>query len=194
MGHHQFKSVDVLTVEDAAARLEVDGLTHVARAAFDHAGELVAPRVGRRPTVLGAVRLASRRSRCRTLERERFSSVFDVDADLVVAAHADLASHLTPPADEDDVRSLRRRLVVVHELVAAAERDRLDALQLPQTYLADDAPWLLGRTQRRAEASSPRSEATLDVAALQSHTRRLEADLELARLGTTLYALVHGEA
>lgn len=187
MGQRQLEPADAPTIADAARRLDVADVAGVARAAYESAGELAAREYGRAAAVLGAVRLATRRSRRRTLDRERIASAFDVDPDRVVAADAEIASALTPPADADEIRSLRRRLIVARELLAAAERDRIHALRLSNTYLADAAPWLVGRASREATRSDGPGAGALEESRLRAHVDRLEADLELARLGTELY-------
>ncbi|WP_049922785.1 hypothetical protein [Halopiger djelfimassiliensis] len=194
MGQRHVEPGDALTIEQAATRLEAEPVVDVARAAFDHAGELATLEYGRPAAVLGALRLASRRSRHRTLDRSRIASVYDVDPDRVADAEAEIASYLTPPADADEIRTLRRTLIVARELLDAAERDHgsVHGLALPGSSFADAAPWLLGRASRARDRRDDVDQLGLDEAALRTHVERLEADLELARLGTKLYALVHG--
>ncbi|RQH03235.1 hypothetical protein [Natrarchaeobius oligotrophus] len=191
MGQRRNEPRDALTIERAARRLGVEDVADVARAAYDHAGELAALEYGRTAAVLGACRLASRRGRGETLTRDRIAAAFDVGYEDVVEADCDIASHLAPPADADDVRSLRRTLIVASELLAAVERGR-PGLDFPGSYLADAAPWLLGRAVRSHERSTD-GRLAFDEAELRAHADRLEADLELARLGTTLYARVRDE-
>lgn len=197
MGQRHVPAGDELTIDRAVRRLDVDDVAAVARAAFDHAGELATLQYGRPAAVLGAVRLASRRMRTRTLERERFEP-FDVDPDRVVAADELFARHLGPPADGAEIRSLRRRLIVAHELLAAAERGGVVGPVLPGSSLADAAPFLLARATdpdacRDGLCRDDREHRGLDEAALRAHVERLEADLEFARLGTQLAALVDGD-
>ncbi len=184
MGQRHSPARDGLTVDQATRRLEVDAVSPVARTAFDHAGDLASRRYGRTAAVLGAVRLACRRTDARALDRERLETAFDVDPDRVVAADELLADQVGSPAAPEEIRSLRRRLIVVHELLAAAERGSVVGLEPPSSSLADAAPFLLAR------ATSPGrdDEEGLDEAALRAHAERLEADLEFARLGTTLGA------
>ncbi|MFP8952923.1 hypothetical protein ACLI4Z_08125 [Natrialbaceae archaeon A-arb3/5] len=191
MGQRQIESRDALTIERAADRLGAEAVVDAAQAAFDHAGELAALEYGRPAAVLGALRLATRRSRHGPLGRERIASTFDVDLDRIGDAEADIASHLTPPADADDVRALRRTLIVAQELLAATERGHARGLKLPNSYLADEAPWLLGRAYRPLDHRDDVDRLGLDEDELRAHIDRLEADIELARLGTKLYALVH---
>ena len=178
-----------LTVEEAVRRLEVDAVADVARAAFDHAGELAALEHGRPAAVLAAVRLASRRSRRPTVDREELGAAFDVDPDDVVAAEEVLTRHLASPAPESAVRKLRRRLIVARELLAAAERGDVAGPELPGSYLAPTAPFLLARAADGPVCRDDR-ETELDEASLRAHVDRLEADLEFARLGPKLGRLV----
>ena len=182
---------DDLTVDEAVRRLEIDAVADVARAAFGHAGELAALQHGRDAAVLGAVRLATRRSRLRTVDREELAA-FDVDPDDVVAAEELLSRHLGSPAPESAVRELRRRLIVARELLAAAERGGVAGPELPGSYLAPTAPFLLARAADGPVCRDDR-EAGLDETALRTHVERLEADLEFARLGPKLGALVAGD-
>ncbi|MEY7851481.1 hypothetical protein AB7C87_20035 [Natrarchaeobius sp. A-rgal3] len=188
MGQRHVEPGDAPTIEQVARRLEAEDVADVARAAFDCAGDLAALEYGRTASVLGACRLASRRSRRKPLSYERLADAFGVDPECVADAEATIASYLTPPADADDVRALRRTLIVAHELLDALECDRLHALELPGSYLADAAPWLIGRTQRSIESGDDVERRGLDEDELRAHVERLEADLELARLGTLLYA------
>ncbi|WP_339104619.1 hypothetical protein [Haloterrigena salinisoli] len=174
---------DELTIDEAVRRLEVDPVADVARAAFDHAGELAALQHGHVPAVLGAVRLATRRSRRPTVDREELAAAFDVDPDDVVAAESELSRRLGSPASESEIAALRRRLIVARELLAAAESGGVAGPDLPGSYLADAAPDLLARG----------GTSELDEASLRAHVERLEADLECARLGTELAALVADE-
>ncbi|WP_049889141.1 hypothetical protein [Natronolimnohabitans innermongolicus] len=182
-----------LTVDDAVGRLEADDVAAVARAAFDHAGELAALQHGHAAAAIGAARLATRRDRRPTIERGAISTAFDdVDPDDVVAAETVLARHLGSPAPTAAIRSLRRRLIVAREFLAAVERGRVAAPELPDSYLADEAPFLLARAANGPVCRDDR-ESTLDATALRAHVERLEADLECARLGPRLAALVRAE-
>ena len=183
---------DGLSIDDAVRRLEVDAVADVARAAFDHAGELAALQHGHVPAVLGAVRFATRRSRHPTVDREELAAAFDVDPDDVVAAESELSRHLDSPAPESEITSLRRRLIVARELLAVAERGGVAGPDLPGSYLASTAPFLLARAADGPVCLDDR-EAALDEASLRAHVERLEADLECARLGTKLVALVADE-
>ncbi|MWV40846.1 hypothetical protein [Natrialba sp. INN-245] len=187
MGQRHVEPGDAPTIEQVTRRLEAEDVADVARATFDCVGELAALECGSTAAALAACRLASRRTRREPLTCERMADTFDVDPEHVADAEATIASYLTPPADADDVRALRRTLIVAHELLDAVERDRLHALELPGSYLADAAPWLLGRTQRSIESRDD-DRRGLDEDELRAHVERLEADLELARLGTLLYA------
>ncbi|MDS0473666.1 hypothetical protein [Natrinema sp. 1APR25-10V2] len=191
MGQRHLETAGEPTIDCAARRLEVDAATDVARAAFDHAGELATLEYGRLAAVLGAVRLACRRTEIGEPDREEFATAFDAEPDRVVAADELLAEHLGPPAAADDVRSLRRRLVVAQEILAAVERGRTAGPQLPGSRLADAAPFLLARASSHLDSRTDREYPGLEAAALRDHVERLEADLELARLGTRLYACVH---
>ncbi|WP_049941599.1 hypothetical protein [Haloterrigena turkmenica] len=189
---------DDLTIDEAVRRLEVDAVADVARAAFDHAGERAAIQHGHTAAVLGAVRLATRRSRRPTVDREELAAAFDVDPDDVVAAESELSRHLGSPAPESETASVRRRLIVARELLAAAERGTVAGPDLPGSYLAAAAPFLLARAVDGPVCLDDRegdgdTAGGLDEASLRAHVERLEADLECARLGTKLAALVADE-
>ncbi|WP_254763063.1 hypothetical protein [Natrinema marinum] len=191
MGQRHLEPDGELTIDCAARRMEVDAAAATARAAFEYAGELATVEHGRSAAVLGAVRLACRRTDVGEPDREEFAAAFDVDPDRVLAADELLAEHLGPPADADDVRSLRRRLVVVQEILAAVERGRTAGPQLPGSRLADAAPFLLARASSHLDSRTDREFPGLEATVLRDHVERLEADLEFARLGTRLYACVH---
>ncbi|QLK24918.1 hypothetical protein HYG81_12455 [Natrinema zhouii] len=193
MGQRHLESNAELTIDRAARRLEVEPAADVARAAFEHAGETATLEYGRPAAVLGAVRLACRRTDVGEPDRERIAETFGVDPARVVAADDLLARSLCPPADADEVRSLRRALVVAQEVLAAVERGRNAGPELPGSHLADAAPFLLARASSHLDSRTDREFPGLDPAALRDHIERLEADLEHARLGTRLYVLVHRE-
>ncbi|ELY93230.1 hypothetical protein C482_19711 [Natrialba chahannaoensis JCM 10990] len=186
----------LITVDEAIDRLDADALGPVAHAAFAHAGELATLEYGRPAAVLGAVRLASRRSRHATLECERLAAVFDTDPDAVSGADAAIASTLTPPADASTIRTLRRRLIIVEESLATARAAESEAVPSPHhttqwsPTFADAAPWLLGRMEAATTHCENAAPFGLDEDGLQAHADRLRADLEFARLGTTLATLV----
>ncbi|WP_408957313.1 hypothetical protein [Natrinema sp. 74] len=188
MGQRHLETDGEPTIDCATRRLAVDSAADVARAAFDHAGELTTLEYGRSAAVLGAVRLACRRTRIGEPDREEFAAAFDVEPDRVIAADELLAEHLGSPADAADVRSLRRRLVVAREILAAVERGRNAGPQLPGSRLADVAPFLLARASSHLDSRTDRTFPGLEATALRDHVARLEADLEFARLGTRLYA------
>jgi hypothetical protein len=191
MGQRHLETDAELSIDCAAHRLGVDPAAEVARAVFEHAGELAALEYGRPAAVLGALRLAARRTNVDDLEREQFAGAFDVDPDDVVAAEELQARYLSPPAADDEIRSLRRTLIVAREVLAAIERGRAAGPELPGSHLADAAPFLLARASSHLDSRTDREFPGLDSAALRAHIERLEADLELARLGTKLYVLVH---
>ncbi|MFC4544240.1 hypothetical protein ACFO5R_20130 [Halosolutus amylolyticus] len=193
MGQRHLEPDAELPIDCAAHRLEVDSVADVARAVFDHAGDLATIEYGRTAAVLGAVRLAARRTDVGDLDRERVADAFDVDPDRVVAADELQARHLSSPASADEIRELRRTLIVAREVLAAVERGRTAGPELPGSHLADAAPFLLARASSHLDSRTDREFRGLDAAALRDHVERLEADLELARLGTKLYALVHDE-
>ncbi|QCS43745.1 hypothetical protein [Natrinema versiforme] len=182
-----------LTIDCAAHRLEVEPAAEIARAAFEHAGELAVLEYGRPATVLGAVRLACRRTDVTEPALERLEDAFDVAPDRVVAADELLTQYLTPPADDAEIRSLRRTLIAAQEVLAAVERGRGAGPELPGSHLADAAPFLLARASSHLDSRTDREFPGLEAAALRDHIERLEADLELARLGTELYARVYDE-
>ncbi|SFB71433.1 hypothetical protein SAMN05444422_101414 [Halobiforma haloterrestris] len=178
------------TIDDATRRLGVESATAVARAVLEAAGDRPFRRFGRPATVAAAVRIASRRTEGPTVGLERIVPALAVDPGRVERAEARLTAALSEPADPDEIRTLRRRLVVAHELLAACEAGRRRP-ELPGSRLADAAPDLLARVDGPAGhcadleglEGSPAAEPRL-----RAHVERLEADLELARLGTTLYA------
>ncbi|WP_226481114.1 hypothetical protein [Natrinema amylolyticum] len=191
MGQRHLETDAEPTIDCAARRLGVESAVDVARAAFDHAGEMATLECGRPAAVLGAVCLAARRTDVGEPAPERLESSFDVDPERVAAADEVLATYLSPPADPDEIRSLRRTLVVAQEVLAAVERGRNAGPELPGSRLADAAPFLLARASSHLDSRTDREFPGLDAAALRDHIERLEADLELARLGTKLYVLVH---
>ena len=193
MGQRHLETTTALTIDRVAHRLEVESAITVADAAFDHAGESVAAEYGRRAAVIGAVRLAARRTGVGTPDRDRIAAAFDIDPERVVAATMSLRTHLSPPADSDEVRTLRRRLIVAQELLAALECDHTAGPELPGSRLADAAPLLLARASTQLDSHTECEYPGLDAPALRDHIARLEADLELAQLGTTLYTLVYTE-
>ncbi len=131
MGQRHLEKNDEPTIDCAARRLGVDAVVDVARAAFDHAGELATLECGHTAAVLGAVRLAARRTGVGEPAPERFAESFDVDPERVAVADEVLATYLSPPADRDEIRSLRRTLVVAREVRAAVERGRNAGPELP---------------------------------------------------------------
>ncbi|MFB1063610.1 hypothetical protein [Natrinema sp. H-ect4] len=193
MGQRHLETNVELTIDRVARRLEVESAADVARAVFEHAGQMATLEYGRSAAVLGAVRLACRRTGVGEPDRERVAEMFDIDPARVVAADELLARYLCPPADADEIRSLRRTLVVAQEVLAAVERGRNAGPELPGSRLADAAPFLLARASSHLDSRTDREVPGLDAAALRDHIERLEADLELARLGTRLYTLVHRE-
>lgn len=182
-----------LSIDCAARRLEVEPAAGIARAAFEHAGELAALEYGRPAAVLGAIRLACRRTDVTEPALGRLEDAFDVDRDRVVAADQMLAEHLLSPAADAEIRSLRQTLIVAREVLAAVERGRGAGPELPGSHLADAAPFLLARASSHLDSRTDREFPGLEAAALRDHIERLEADLELARLGTELYARVSDE-
>ncbi|ELY74844.1 hypothetical protein [Natrinema pallidum] len=190
MGQRHLEMSAEPTIDCAARRLGVESTVDVARAAFDHAGEMATLECGHTAAVLGAVRLAARRTGVGEPAPERLAESFDVDPERVVAADEVLATYLSPPADQDEIRSLRRTLVVAREVRAAVERGRNAGPELPGSHLADAAPFLLARASSHLDSRTDREYPGLETAALRDHIERLEADLELARLGTKLYTLV----
>jgi hypothetical protein len=191
MGQRHLEADAAPTIDRAVRRLEVEPAAAVARAAFEYAGEMAALEYGRTAAVLGAVRLAARRTDAGEPDRDRIADAFDVDPERVVAADGLLVSVLGSPADPDEIRSLRRTLVVAREVLAAIERDRNAGPVLPGSRLADAAPALLARANGHLDPRTDDEHPGLEPAALRAHVERLEADLEFARLGPRLYALLH---
>lgn len=181
-------STDELTIETTCGRLGVEAVTDVARVVVEHAGETAIHRFGRRATVLAAVRLASRRTEGTRVTTTQLEAAFDVDHERITAAEATLTDELSPPADPEEIRAIRRRLVVAREILAALEAGRARP-ELPGSYLADAAPDLLAGAAPVSDGDAT-GLSQFDERRLRAHVERLEADLELARLGTTLYALL----
>ncbi|MBZ6494735.1 hypothetical protein [Natrinema longum] len=193
MGQRHLEMDAEPSIDRAARRLEAESTATIARAVYDHAGELAVLEYGQPAAMLGAIRLAARRTGVGEPDRERLAAEFDVDPDRVVAADELQSRYLTPPADDDEIRRLRRRLIVAREVLAAVERGRGAGPELPGSHLADAAPFLLARASSHLDSRTDREFPGLDAAALRDHVERLEADLEFARLGTKLYRLVHEE-
>ncbi|WP_254767280.1 hypothetical protein [Salinilacihabitans rarus] len=168
-------------VERAARLLDVDGVSDVARAALDGAGGPALRRCGRGAAVVAALRLAARRGGRVDLDLEDACEAFGVHPGDALRAEELLRAELSPPAGPEAVSRLRRGVNAVREVLLAKERGRTNAPRLPPGVLADAAPALAGRPLE-----------TVDGDELRAHLRRLEGDLEMARLGVRLYALVHG--
>ncbi|QLG50857.1 hypothetical protein [Natrinema halophilum] len=193
MGQRHLETTTEPTIDRATRRLEVSSVVDVARAAFDCAGEKATRKCGRTVAVLGAVRLACRRTGVGEPDREEFAAAFDVDPKRVVLADDVFVRHLSPPADADEIRSLRRRIIVAQEVLTEVERGRGAGPQLPGSRLADAAPFLLARASSHLDSRTDREHPGLSPAALRDHVERLEKDHQLARLGTTLFSRIHDD-
>lgn len=176
---------DETPVDRVAARLEASELADVAAAAYDLAGALAVRRCGRTATAVAALCVAARRSSRRAVDPVRACKRLDLDPSTVARAVDYLERELSPPAPATEIRSLRQSIVAIDELLSAIERGRANPPRLSGPAFAELDPTVA------AMAARPLDE--LEEAELRAHRRRLEADLELARLGVELYAVVHGD-
>lgn len=182
MTERESSTVDGVTFERMASRLELAAAADVGRAVFEHAGGPAVRRYGRAATAAAALRVACRRTGRRPGTLESVAEE-GVDVNAVGAAEALLEAELSAPAPPETRRALRRTLVVGHELLARVERGHAAAPRLPATTVGDVDPTLLALADRPLDEVDPEE--------LRAHLRRLEADLEMAHLGTDLYALLY---
>ncbi|MFC6717133.1 hypothetical protein ACFQGT_06445 [Natrialbaceae archaeon GCM10025810] len=211
-------ATDGLTVDRAASRLGLDrddeSLVDVARAALEAAGESAERRYGREATVVGAVLVAGSRLPRFSVDAEFVAEPFDVGPGEVLRAADHLRSGLSPPAPPAEIRSLLRSILVAYELLEGLENGSTAGFQLPGSYLEDAAAHLTGRAELTPDAPDASDgaagaadpiepvdedalrnpdDAVVDAVFLRRHLRRLERDLELARLGTDLYAALQAD-
>ncbi|MCU4742490.1 hypothetical protein OB955_11970 [Halobacteria archaeon AArc-m2/3/4] len=177
------------SVETIAARLEATDAVPVANVILETSDDDIVRQCGRSATALAAVRIAWRRTQRGEIDREDACSRLagDVELDLATVAHAEamLEYSICSPAPDEEIRALRRAIVAGHEILAAIENDRANGPRLSGSVFADVDPSLA------ALATLPLDR--IDEAELRAHLQRLEADLEMARLGVELYAAVHEE-
>lgn len=173
-------------IDRTARELGCFEIVDIARAVDRHADSALEDETDRTTRTLAALRLAAARGGTVSFDLEAACAAVDGDADpdAVAATQARLESTLQPPASPDEIRRLRRAVITLRELVAAHERGRENAPYRPGSSLAGVDPALAGLLERPV--------SRLDGDALARHLERLEADLEMARLGVDLYAMVHG--
>lgn len=173
------------TVERVAARLEALELCEVARAAFENASESAIRQYGREVAVVAALCVAGRRSKHRKVDLEFACERLGLEPSSVAHAVELLEGELSPPASDSEIRSLRQSVLAVQELLAGIENDRVNTPRLSGAAFDGVDPTLTSLADQPL--------GTLDEEVLEAHYRRLEADLEMARLGVELSVLVHGE-
>lgn len=172
------------TVERTAARFGATELGDVARAAFENASASAVRQYGREVAIVAALCVAGRRTGRGEVDVESACEVLGLEPSSVAHAAELIECELSPPATDAEIRSLRRSVVAARELLAGVENDRVNAPRLSGAAFDDVDPTLT------ALADQPLG--TLDEEVLEAHCRRLEEDLEMARLGVELYALVRG--
>lgn len=176
-------------VETIAARLEVTDAVPVASAILETSDDDIVQQCGHSAAALAALRIAWRRTERGEIDlenaRSRLDDDLEVDPATVAHAEAMLEYDICSPAPDEEIRALRRAIVAIHEILAAIENDRTNAPRLSASVLADVDPSLAALADRPVDR--------IDEAELRAHLQRLEADLELARLGVELYAAVHEE-
>ena len=174
------------TLEDVATRHDATDAIRVAEAVLDADGGAVRRQFGGETAAVAALRIASRRTAGSELDLERVCERLGLEAGTVAQAADLLRRELSPPADDDEIEALRRAINAHRELLVAAENDRAQAPRLPG-YVIDEASPTTG-IGARANADV----GHLDDEQLERHIERLEADLEMARLGLVLYEKLHG--
>lgn len=173
------------TLEDVATRLDVTNATRVAEAVLDIDGGAVRRQFNGETAAVAALRIASRRTEGRELDLERACERLALESGRVAHAEDLLRRELSPPADDDEIEALRRAINAYREVLVAAENDRAHAPRLPG-YVIDEAGPTAG-IGVRANANV----GHLDDEQLRTHIERLEADLQMARLGVELYGKLH---
>ncbi|MFP8955721.1 hypothetical protein ACLI4Y_03260 [Natrialbaceae archaeon A-CW3] len=171
------------SVEQAAQQLGCPDVTDVARAVVDHADAVLGGECGEAVRTVAALRLAATRGRTTAFDLEDACREFSVEPADVARAEATLSATLQPPAEEAEIRALRRTLITLREIDAAVEAGRSNAPCRPGSALEGLDPALASLLEQPLDR--------IDRSALEAHIERLESDLEMARLGTELYALVH---
>ncbi|MFP9190885.1 hypothetical protein [Natronosalvus vescus] len=171
------------SVEQVAQQLGCPDVTEVARAVADHADTVLDCEYDRAVLTVAAFRLAATRGRHGSFDLEAACREFSVEPADVTRAKATLSATLQPPADEGEIRTLRRAVITLREIHAMIEAGRTNAPSRPGSSLEGLDPALASLLEQPLDR--------IDQATLETHIERLEADLEMARLGTELYALVH---
>ena len=174
------------TLEDVAARLDAADATRVAEAVLAADGGAVERQFDGETAALAALRVASRRTAGPEIDLERAADRLGLDPGRVAHAEELLRRELSPPADDDEVEALRRAINACRELLVAAENDRAQTPRLPGYVIDESVP----SEGIGARANQPIG--NLDDEQMERHVERLEADLEMARLGVELYEKVHG--
>ncbi|MFP8888931.1 hypothetical protein ACLI4U_04075 [Natrialbaceae archaeon A-CW2] len=184
MSHHRIPSPGaVSSVEDAAEQLGCSAVTDVARAAARHAARQLGDEYTDDVLAAAALRLATARGRHQAVPIDAVCQQFDVDQSAVAAVESVLVDTLQPPASSETIRQLRRTVITVRELLAALESDRSCAPYRPGSALEGLDPAVASLLEQPLDR--------LDEPELRAHLERLEADLQMAKLGVDLYLLVH---
>ncbi|WP_263017490.1 hypothetical protein [Natronobiforma cellulositropha] len=180
---HKCQSVtERSNIEAVAAALGCadERVLELARVIDEHGGGGARTLYGPEVTLVAALRVASERTDCDGPDPEEACAVGDADPCTLAHAETLIERELSPRASAETYRSLRRRLIAITEILAAVENGRSNAPRLPPSTPTD--PALLALTSRPLE--------TVDADALRAHRERLETDLDVARLGVRLHALV----
>ena len=173
-------------LDDVAAQLDATDATPVAEAVLNADGGAVRRQFDAETAAVAALRIAGRRSEGRELDLEDACERFDFEPGTVAHAEDLLRRELSPPADDDEIEALRRTINAHRELLVAAENDRAQAPRLPGYVIDETSPTAGIGVRANADVGH------LDDEELERHIERLEADLEMARLGLVLYEKVHG--
>ncbi|WP_312909406.1 hypothetical protein [Natronosalvus caseinilyticus] len=178
---------DDSTVERISRDLGCAGVADDARAVVARAEAVLGYQYDREVLTVAALSLLTRRSRDSRppLERAAVCETLAMDPETVAEAEAVLAATLQSPADETDIRALRRTVITLQELLSAVEAGRSCAPYRPGSNLVGLDPELARLLEQSLDE--------LDADALERHLERLETDLEMARLGVELYALLEGD-
>ncbi|WP_247728409.1 hypothetical protein [Halovivax limisalsi] len=172
-------------IEAVAAAIDATETVEIARGALACAGATVARRFEPPVQALAGVIVASQRTIGPSVPASRSAAVIGVDESAVSHAVGLIEEKLTPPAPGARRRRLRQTIVAIDELLDAKDRglENPPRLHGPAFEYADP----------RVLAMSTESLTELDGTELRAHRRRLEADLEVARLGVELYVHLHGD-
>ncbi|USZ70190.1 hypothetical protein [Natronosalvus halobius] len=180
-------ATDDSTVERISRDLGCAGVAEDARAVVARAEAVLGCQYDRGVLTVATLSVLTRRSRGSRspLERGAACDALAMNPEAVAEAEAALAATLQSPADETDIRALRRTVITLQELLAAVEAGRSCAPYRPGSDLVGLDPALARLLEQPLDEIDPES--------LERHLERLEADLEMARLGVELYALLEGE-